>query len=394
MNNSILKTLTSIILCFNQIYFLYSFSSSKILNAKENEINLIEYTEDIPENSFYIIGPGDTLKVRVNEQAKDLDSIVNINGEGIGYFKRLSNLYVEGLSIKELSNVLNEKYSTYVKYPDVVIEIEKYRPIEIYIDGEIEKPGVYKLYNNVIENSNNGLENNDFINNLSNSEEEKFQSPNYQIKSNQSFAYSYPKLIDALKKAGGITYYANLENIEVTRINPISKGGGRIKTNLNILGALNLGDNSQNIRIYDRDTIYIKKSQNPVFSQISKAIKSNINPDFINVSVTGRVQKPGNLKVSKNYSLNEALLLAGGTKVLKGKISFLRYENDGMVDFRKIPYRKNSKRGSKNNPYLKNGDLIYVGDSFLTRSNQVVGEITSPFKDLLSTYFFFKLLEF
>ena len=104
--------------------FFYCIGSSKILNAKENEVNLLEYAEDIPENSFYIIGPGDSLKVRVNEQAKDLDSIVSINGEGIGNFKRLRKLYVEGLSIKELSDVLNEKYSTYVRNPDVTIEIE------------------------------------------------------------------------------------------------------------------------------------------------------------------------------------------------------------------------------------------------------------------------------
>ena len=113
-----------------------------------------------------------------------------------------------------------------------------------------------------------------------------------------------------------------------------------------------MGDNSQNIRIYDKDTIYIKKSQNPVFSQISKAIKSNINPDFILVAVTGRVQKPGNIKVSKNYTLMKRCFWLGDQR-FKGKISFLRYKNDGTVDFRKIPYKKNSKRGSENNPGLK-----------------------------------------
>ena len=74
MNNSIFTSLISLILCFNQINFFYCIGSSKILNAKENEVNLLEYAEDIPENSFYIIGPGDSFLTRSNEVVEEITS--------------------------------------------------------------------------------------------------------------------------------------------------------------------------------------------------------------------------------------------------------------------------------------------------------------------------------
>ena len=50
---------------------------------------------------------------------------------------------MEGLTIKELTKLLNEEYGKYVINPKVEIRIEKYRPIPFYIDGEVESPGQY-----------------------------------------------------------------------------------------------------------------------------------------------------------------------------------------------------------------------------------------------------------
>ena len=52
------------------------------------------------------------------------------------------------------------------------------------------------------------------------------------------------------------------------------------------------GDNSQNIRIYDGDTIKIAKLSELNKNNINKAIKYNLNPKFINVFVAGRVKNP------------------------------------------------------------------------------------------------------
>ena len=63
-----------------------------------------------------------------------------------------------------------------------------------------------------------------------------------------------------------------------------------------------------------------------------------------------------------------------------------RFNNDGSIDNRKISLRRRSKKGSYTNPFMRNGDLIIVGESFFTATNQVINEITSPFVGLFSTY--------
>ena len=142
---------------------------------------------------------------------------------------------------------------------------------------------------------------------------------------------NFPTLFDLIRKSGGITINSNLEEIQVTRINPIFKGGGRVRTSLNILKTLNLEDLSQNIRLFDGDTVFVPKSDQPTTVQIGKAIKSNINPKFINVILQGRVNSSGKVSIPKGSTINEAIEIGGGAKVLKGPITLLRYNNDGTV---------------------------------------------------------------
>ena len=102
--------------------------------------------------------------------------------------------------------------------------------------------------------------------------------------------------------------------------------------------------------------------------------------------MTGRVREPGRISISKASTLNDAIDMAGGTKFLKGPVTFIRFNNDGTVDRRKFAYRRGKKRGSYSNPNLKEGDFIYIGDSPLTVLNEVTNEVTSPFVGIFSTY--------
>ncbi len=168
--------------------------------------------------------------------------------------------------------------------------------------------------------------------------------------------------------------------------NKISDGGGKIQTTINFQDALLLGDNSKNIRIFDGDLISVKKSNQNSLKILQKSISSRLSPKFLNVFVTGRVNRPGNTTVSKASTLIDAIDIAGGAKVIKGPVTFLRFNNDGTIVNRKFAMRRRSKRGSDSNPFLRNGDLIVVGDSLLTRTNEIVNEFTSPFIGLFSTY--------
>ena len=50
-----------------------------------------------------------------------------------------------------------------------------------------------------------------------------------------------------------------------------------------------------------------------------------------------------------------------------------------------IRYSASAKRGSKRNPFIKEGDLISVKESFFGKSTGVIREFTAPFVGIYST---------
>ena len=348
----------------------FDFYTIKTLNASENlNFPKSDYIKTFPKNRFYILGPGDVLFIKVSDNDYLLNTTLIINGEGTANLKRLKRIYLEGLTISELTDILNKEYKKYVKEPNVQITLLQHRPVQVFIDGEVESPGMYKLFPRNIKK----LEKNNLINNISN--QENNLDPEISVRNETIYL---PDLIDALKTSGGINLKADLSRIEVTRKNPISLGGGRIKKEVDLLKTLDRKDSSQNIRIYDGDTIFVPKSKFDSLDKVRKAIKTNINPKYINVYVSGRVSSPGTISISKTASLNEAVLISGGTKVIKGPITFLRYNSEGSNDVRRFNYRNRAKRGSYHNPYLKNGDIIYVGNNLLSATAEVLNEVIAP----------------
>ena len=101
---------------------------------------------------------------------------------------------------------------------------------------------------------------------------------------------------------------------------------------------------------------------------------------------------PGNIKISSASTLNEAMLLAGDAKVIRGKVRFLRYLNNGEIDLRKIDINKSSTRGSYENPFLLDGDIIHVGRGTISTLSEVLKDITSPLQPIVNSYGFLKII--
>ena len=69
--------------------------------------------------------------------------------------------------------------------------------------------------------------------------------------------------------------------------------------------------------------------------------------------------------VSRDYpelDSNDAIDMAGGSKVLKGKTRFVRFLNHGQIDTCIFKYSKKNKKGTYENPYLNESDLIIIDD--------------------------------
>jgi len=357
------------------LFLVFNYSPLLNLQASQGSANkklTVDFLDKLPSND-YILGPGDSLNIIISSDI-GLASAATIDGEGTINLPKLERIYISGLTINELNSLLNEAYSEFIKYPKVATTVTNYRRIRVFVEGEVVNPGLQTLEGSLFAKSNN-----ETIGGNVNI----FQNENTESVDNTS--YYFPTVFDAIRASGGITQFSNLKNVQIIRKDTVSNGSGKITTNLNFEDVLRFGDTGQNIRIYDSDIIKVQKNDKPNNAILTKGILSNLNPKFINVFVSGRVNRPGNQMLSRAGVLSDAVDMAGGAKIMRGPVTFIRFESNGNIDKRKIRFTKKN-RGKYNNPNLRDGDLIIVGNNALTSTNEVLKEVTSPFVGIFSTY--------
>ena len=64
----------------------------------------------------------------------------------------------------------------------------------------------------------------------------------------------------------------------------------------------------------DGDVITVNRSNKPLNEQISKAIKTNLQPKNIRIILAGRIKNPGPFIVPKTATLNDAIIASGVSK--------------------------------------------------------------------------------
>ena len=92
----------------------------------------------------YILGPGDRLQIELLD-LPELSGEFTIGPDGTLYLPRLRAVQVEGLTIEELRLFLTEQFRTYVRQPEVFITPVGYRPVRVYVGGEVARPGYYTI---------------------------------------------------------------------------------------------------------------------------------------------------------------------------------------------------------------------------------------------------------
>lgn len=335
----------------------------------------------------YILGPGDGLFIELYD-IPELSSEVTIGPDGTIYLPRLRALYVEGLTIEELRLFLTQQFKTYVREPEIYIRPVKYRPIRVYVGGEIKRPGFYTI---------RGVQN--FSEDLSNKlltgpdGQELISAKPTNVTGGSSSRTLFPTLFDAIQSAQGITPFTDLSNVQVTRRQPASSGGGRIRTNLNFLSLITTGDESQNIRLFDGDVVNVARSPVVLREQLLKAGQTNLTPQFMQVYVSGRVESPGPVTLPQGSSLVQAVDLAGGTKLLHGKVEFIRFTREGTIDRRIFGFKRDSPADDYRNPVLMSGDVIRMRESLVSAGIKVLNEITAPAVGLYSVYSIYRDLQ-
>jgi polysaccharide export outer membrane protein len=357
----------------------------------------------------FLIDP--EIEIRISGFRFMGSGIYAINNEGELMLPLLKETYVRGLTTNEISNLLSKKYlnSEYIS-SEVEIRIANFKPQRILITGEIRNPGIYKFagYSSeeflAVENikddtSQKGEMENDTEDSISKeidgdnmtkgqlNRRESNASLNQISQNNnnrQSFQIKRPSenfttISNAIRKAGGITSKTDLSRIEIIRDIPIGKGGGKQRAVVDFNSFLNESDPTNDIRLFDGDRIFLPKLATASSDIIPKSILSGLSPRFITVDIFGRVENPGTVKLPLEASLSDAINLTGPIKPLSGKIVLIRYNKDGTILNKNISYSARAKKGSKKNPFIKQGDLISVKNSLLGKSTGIIREFAAPF---------------
>ena len=337
----------------------------------------------------YILGPGDVLVVELLD-VPEYSGVFTINPDGSLYLPRLRSLSVEGMTVEELRDFLNQQFSRYVQDPQLFVSPVGFRPIRVYIGGEVQRPGYYYLsgQNGMVgdRSESSAKQSINLAYNQQGIPKAAFD-PRPQIGGvSANLGLRLPTVFDAIRTAGGVTSYSKLSEVSVTRKRPLSSGGGKMRTELNFLELITEGNETQNIRLFDGDSVVVGRSPVELREQIIKAGQTNLSPDFVQVFVTGRVREPGSKVLPQGASLDQALAAAGGQKVVRGKLEFIRFNRDGTTDRRKFFAQTVSPAGSYKNPILMAGDVIRVNDSPLSATLNVFNEITAPALGIYSVY--------
>ncbi len=385
------KKLFSNLIKFFIIYISIFFFTNKLVFAGETKISSTKFNEKITgqkldqDPSSYILDAGDYIEI-ILEDLPEYSGTFAIGPDGYLYLPQIKSIKAAGYSLNELEKSLLIKYKEQIINPNLFMRIVVYRPVRVYIHGEVTRPGFYTISNPMsLYDSDVDISRNYRLNETILSIESTFNidKPNINSRVNTISNLNFPTLYDSLRASQGVTPFSDLSQIVVTR-KMNHANGTKIQTTLNLLSLFKNGDQSQNIRILDKDTIEVKKSSDLITEQLNLARKSNINPDNLIVFLGGKVLKPGQIIVPKGSGLNQAIELGGGKQLLTGRVEFLRFQSDGLTDKRIFSYNKNARLDSYKNPILMKGDIINIKDSLFRKSTVVVKTVTGPFVGVYS----------
>lgn len=206
----------------------------------------------------YTLGAGDLLRIDIF-QVKDYSGQYPVLVDGTVSLPLIGRIQAEGQTLKNLSDQIAQKYSTYLRRPIITVGLVTARPLKIAISGEITTPGSYTV--------------------TFNEETKKF-----------------PSVTDSIERAGGLTTAANIRQVQIRRYT----GGREQVINSNLWDLIDKGAQSQNVTLRDGDSIYIPTVDtiNPLetfrLANASFGIRAN-RP--VNVAVVGEVYRPGTYAV-------------------------------------------------------------------------------------------------
>jgi len=346
----------------------------------------------------YLLGPGDEVSVTIWGYS-DLSRTVAIKENGTIFAPYVGNVHLAGMTLAEAQQVLTEKYSTYIRNPQLDLNIADYASKKLFLIGDLD---IFQRAGMVTGS--------------------KAQSFGAGSQAQQQLGSALGRLasMSGLGGLGGMVgrgstgrttgsrHSNTVNNLTTAAKNGAGEGAGEsisrvvpirgkvslfeamlqldvLSANVNWSAAymirdgkfmdvdfhrlMEVGDRRTDVMLTDRDILYLPSNRDQ------------------KVFVLGEVGSPTIVPLYKGQlSLIDALTQAGyvTNTALKDQIKVIRGGlNNPMM--RTIDLAALEEGDGRQNIVLQAGDIIYVPNSFIGKLNDVLTEITPSMNTLLQT---------
>ncbi|ALF54555.1 polysaccharide export protein [Nostoc piscinale CENA21] len=277
-------------------------------------------------DSTYTLGGGDRIRVNVFE-VPEYTGEYQIPPGGAITLPLIGSVPLQGLTTEQASDEIARRYSRYLKRPLISVNLLSSRPINIFVAGEVTRPGSYTLSLSGGAGDNPGVQ--------------------------------YPTVLAALTTAQGVTLAADVTQVEVRR--KVGRGGEQ-RVTLNLKEAVQTGQVGQDITLRDGDTIFV-----PTASSFDKAEARNLAASNFaaspstprTVAIIGEVNRPGSYLVTTGGGGAEGG--AGGLPTVTRAIQ-LAGGITGQADIRSLKLRRPTRTGSEQTIDINLWQLLQSGD--------------------------------
>lgn len=324
----------------------FSFSPfSSYASTLEAQLNLPLQQSQQTFNEGTLLKPGDRLRLTV-VGFPELSGEQVVMADGGLQIPLAGYVNIWGMTPNEATAIISDALIPYVRRPQVSLAIETLSPTRVSITGEVIRSGPLIL-------------------------DTQQTAPNGAV-----------TLSEVLSLAGGVTPQADIRKIMIRRnsyalisssgsVLPQRQPMGIEEIEVDLWEAIQSGDLSVDISIYDRDEIIVPKANQSLGADQQALLSSTVAPNQISVNVGGEVNRPGIVDIPPASNVNSAVAAAGGLTIdgAASNIVLLRTSEEGTVE--NYIY----ELGESSIP-LRHGDSIIVSQS--TRSQ------TRNFLDIFS----------
>lgn len=303
----------------------------------------------------YILGPGDELAIidpSLGSEEAPYKTEAVIAPDGTLSIYPVGTIPVEGLTLGELTELLNQRELAFTDHPQVVVMLTKARPVNVHVLGEVVNPGLY---------SNLGLP----------SPEQALKQQGLQTgvgvtlsATERAPVTTELTVLTAIQMAGGVKDTADIRNIKLTRL---GEREHKIEhTNVDLWQMLVEGDDGQDLKLRSGDTIFVPKGGPQFHADALGAAVRRPRP----VRILGEVHRPGLYYLGPGDDLVTLLAKAGGfdSHAKQRTVLLSRLNHDGTVTSRVINVKAAlTNRDKAGRLAVMPGDILVVDTSIIRR---------------------------